>query len=138
MIRCEAIETFTLGRFDELTDIERAGVDEKGKLNAGDKFTCPKDLADYLLGENRFNKAFVKVIEIIPEKKEPKTENVEVKIEFDTEKAINKVREIENNGGTIEEAKQEVSKIINDTTKIKEVIKPKTTKKKISKKRIEY
>ena len=73
MIRCEALETFTLGRFDELTDIERAGVDEKGKLNTGDKFTCPKELADYLLGGNRFNKAFVKVIEIIPEKiEEPK------------------------------------------------------------------
>ena len=67
MIRCEALETFTLGRFDELTDIERAGMDEKGKLNKRDKFTCPKDLADYLLGGNRFNKAFVKVIEIIPE-----------------------------------------------------------------------
>lgn len=67
MIKCEVIETFTLGRFNELKNIVRAGVDTKGLLNVGDVFECEKDLADYLLGDNKLNRPFVKIIEIIPD-----------------------------------------------------------------------
>ena len=67
MIKCEALESFTLGRFNEVKNIVRKGIDTPGQLNEGDVFECPKDLADYLLGGNRFNKAFVRVIEVIPE-----------------------------------------------------------------------
>jgi hypothetical protein len=49
-------------------------------------------------------------------KKDDKT--IEVKVSFDSEKAINKVKEIEQNGGTYEEAVEEVKKIINETTKV--------------------
>lgn len=68
MIKVEAIESFTLGRFDELKDIERFGEDTPGKINVKDKFVCTKELADYLLKDNAFKKPFVKVIEVIPEK----------------------------------------------------------------------
>ena len=68
MIKCEVLETFTLGRFNEVKNIVRKRIDTDGQLNEGDIFECSKDLADYLLGGNRFNKAFIKVIEVIPEK----------------------------------------------------------------------
>ena len=95
MIKLQALESFTLERFDELENIERAGRNEQGKLNKDDKFECKKDLADYLLGDNPLNRPVVKVIEIVPEIKEEKKEkNDETKIEYSNEKketkAINK------------------------------------------------
>ena len=75
MIRVEVIEDFTLGRFDELVDIERKNTDTYGRLYVGDVFSCTKEIADYLLGENALKRPFIKVIEVIPEKKiEPETE----------------------------------------------------------------
>ena len=38
MIKCEALEPFTLRRFDELANIVRKGVDTPGQLNIGDVF----------------------------------------------------------------------------------------------------
>ena len=72
MVKLEVIEAFTLGRFGELKNIVRKGIDTPGQLNPGDVFECEKDLADYLLGANAHSKAFVKIIEVIPE--EPKVE----------------------------------------------------------------
>ena len=66
MIKVEVIESFTLERFNELKNIERVGQDTKNKLNVGDKFECAKELADYLLGDNKLKRPFVRVIEIIP------------------------------------------------------------------------
>lgn len=66
MIKVEVIEDFTLQRYDELKNIERAMQDVKGKLFAKDRFECSKELADYLLGNNPLKKAVVKVIEIEP------------------------------------------------------------------------
>lgn len=76
MIKLQAIERFTLGRFDELKNIERAGIETHGMIYVGDKFECTRELADYLLGNNALGKPFVKVIEVIPEAKviEPKFE----------------------------------------------------------------
>ena len=70
MIKCEVIEPFTLERFNELTNIVRANIDTPGQLNVGDTFNCKKDMADYLLGGNRNNIPYVKIIEVIPDKKE--------------------------------------------------------------------
>lgn len=82
MIKVEAIDTFTLGRFNELINIERISKETPGKIFKGDKFECTKELSDYLLGKNAYRKAFVKVIEIIPAKtqnvEEPKKEDVKV------------------------------------------------------------
>lgn len=68
MIKVEVIEKFTLKDFDELKNIERRGVDEKGTLFVGDTFECNKDMVDYLTGKNPLNKAVVKVVEVVPEK----------------------------------------------------------------------
>lgn len=68
MIKVEVLEDFALGRYDELKNIQRKAREEKGKLFTGDIFECSEELADYLTKNNRLGRAFVKVIEIIPEK----------------------------------------------------------------------
>ena len=67
MIKCEVIERFTLGRFNELRNIVRKSMEKYGELFVGDTFECKKELADYLLGGNDKKKTVVKVIEIEPE-----------------------------------------------------------------------
>ena len=69
MIKVEALENFTLAKFDELKNIIRKNPNknEKGKLYEGDVFECSKELADYLLGANALGRAVVKVIEVEPE-----------------------------------------------------------------------
>ena len=98
MIKVEAIKPFTLGRFNEITNIVRKGADTPGLLNTGDTFECSKDLAEYLTGKNDRGMVVVKVIEVIPdevveEKAEEKVEE-SVKIERpkveDLKKAIKK------------------------------------------------
>ena len=68
MIKLQALENFTLERFNEIQDIERAGRDQKNWINKNDTFKCNKDLADYLLGDNPLKRPVVKVIEVVPEK----------------------------------------------------------------------
>lgn len=75
MIKVEVIEKFDLERFDELKNIERVKKDIKGSLFVGDKFECSQDLVEYLTGGNRLGRAFIKVIEVVPEKKEEKPKN---------------------------------------------------------------
>lgn len=89
MIKLEVTERFTLQRFDELKDIERIGTDSYGQLNVGDKFWCEKELADYLMGNNKLNKSFVKVIEIMPVET-PTPNAVEVKIPQEVIKSLGK------------------------------------------------
>ena len=73
MIKCEVIEQFTLGRFDEIKDtIKRKNADTYGKLNVGDIFECSKDLAEYLTGKNNKQKVVVRIIEVLPVKKTSK------------------------------------------------------------------
>ena len=75
MIRCEALDEFSLSRFRELKNIERAKADknETGWLYKGDKFECKQDLADYLNGANDYKKSFVRILEVIPIQEERKT-----------------------------------------------------------------
>ena len=64
-IRVEVIESFTFSRFDEIADtIIRKGRDEYGALNKGDTFWCNKDILEYLMGNNKMKRAFVRIIEI--------------------------------------------------------------------------
>lgn len=74
MIKLQALEDFTLGRFNEVKNIIRKDKDEKGKMFYGDTFICEKDLAEYLTNTgkepNPVNRAVAKVIEVIPEIKE--------------------------------------------------------------------
>ena len=62
------IKPFTLGRFNEITNIVRKGVDIPGQLNIGDIFECSQELAEYLTGKNDRGMIVVKVIEVIPYK----------------------------------------------------------------------
>ena len=73
MIRCEAIENFSLKEFEKLKIIERKGPDKKGQLTKGDIFECDEEMAKYLTGNNRLNKTVVEIIEV---KQEPKIEKV--------------------------------------------------------------
>ena len=81
MVKVEVIGEFTLEKFNELKNIERVNKDTFGRLYVKDKFECTKEMADYLLGNNKLNKAFVKVIEVIPEKKEEPAIDPDVVIE---------------------------------------------------------
>lgn len=80
MVKLEVTDEngFTLGKFNELRNIERKDPDKKeeGWLYYGDTFECDEDMQKYLLGDNKYKKAFVRVIEVIPEepKVEPKVE----------------------------------------------------------------
>ena len=76
MIKLQAIQDFTLERFDELKNIQRVGKDIKGKLYENDKFECEEDLARYLLGENPIKKVVVKIIEVEPKKEIAKNEKI--------------------------------------------------------------
>lgn len=67
MVRCEVIEGFTLGKFDELQDIKRKSKDKKGELFVGDTFLCTTEMAEYLTKNNFKERAFVKIIEVIPD-----------------------------------------------------------------------
>lgn len=78
MIKVEAIQDFTLGRFNEIKNVERVRKDEPGKLFTGDKFVCQKELCDYLMGQNPLGRVVVKIIEIIPEVVEKKEEHKEI------------------------------------------------------------
>ena len=83
MIRLQALENFTLGKFDELENIIRKNPNnnENGKLYEKDIFECKQELADYLLGANSLGRAVVKIIEIIPEEKVEYLSEPEVPIE---------------------------------------------------------
>lgn len=78
MVKLEAVEDFTLGKFNELRELTRKNPakNEKGFVYEGDTFECDEQMRDYLLGDNKYKRAFVRVIEVIPEepKVEPKVE----------------------------------------------------------------
>ena len=80
MIKVEAIKDFTLARFNEIKDtLVRNKVAVEGKIFKGDTFECTQELAEYLSGKNAIGQTVIKVIEVIPEKKE------EIKPEITTE-----------------------------------------------------
>lgn len=76
MIKCEATDTFTLLKFKELKNLTRIDKDneKEGKIYKGDIFECNKDIAYYLLGNNDYKREFIRVLEIIPDKKAKRKE----------------------------------------------------------------
>lgn len=81
MIKVKVIQDFHLGKFNELKNIIRANYNKRelGKLYINDTFECTEEMAEYLMGKNATKRAFVKVVEILPEEKEKKIENIEKK-----------------------------------------------------------
>ena len=69
MIKVEAIQQFTLSKFNEISNLKRNKVDKKGEIFVGDTFECSKEMVEYLTGKNENGYVVVKVIEIEPEKK---------------------------------------------------------------------
>ena len=78
MVKCEVIEGFTLSKFDELENLQRANSDrnKEGELFVGDTFICTEDMANYLVKDNAKQKAFVRIIEVIPEKEEVEADSI--------------------------------------------------------------
>lgn len=75
MIKVEVIEDFRYKDFDKIEGLERGtSKNAKDYLYISDTFVCTKEMSDYLLGDNPINRAVVKVVEVIPEKKEVKVE----------------------------------------------------------------
>ena len=69
VIKVQVIKPFTLGRFNEITNIIRKNIENDGMLFEGDIFECSQDLAEYLTGKNEKGDVVVKIIEVIPKKK---------------------------------------------------------------------
>ena len=69
VIRCEAIDNFTLERYDELRNIINKSQSKKGHIQKGDIFECDLELAEYLLGKNDKGKTVIRIIEYKPESK---------------------------------------------------------------------
>ena len=88
MVKVKVIENFYLGRFHEIQNLVRnSGGNEPGFLYVNDIFECTEDLAEYLTKTNSKQRAFVEVIEVIPEKQEEKI--VEEKPKRRTRKKVN-------------------------------------------------
>ena len=90
MIKVKALQEFTYGDFKNIKNLERHDINknENGRLYEKDTFECTKEMADYLLGGNRLNRAFIKVIEVIPEKPTIKLDDDDIKV---IAKEVNKV-----------------------------------------------
>lgn len=76
MVKVQVIEDFSLfSKFNELKNLKRNNYsrNKEGYLYINDTFECTEDIAEYLINTNAKGKAFVKIIEVIPEEK-PKTE----------------------------------------------------------------
>jgi hypothetical protein len=73
MIKVKVIEDFYFGRYAELKNIVR--LHDRGMENyfcKGDTFECEQDIADYLTNGNEKGRAFIEIVEIIPEKSQEK------------------------------------------------------------------
>ena len=70
-VRVKVKETFSLEKFNELEELVRANPQnaKDGELYVGDIFLCSKEMADYLLGKNKYQRAFIEenILEVIPE-----------------------------------------------------------------------
>ena len=70
MIRCEAIEEFTLEKFYELKNIKRKDRNEDGRIFVEDRFECDEEMYKYLTGKNKDGAVVVKIIEYDPIKEQ--------------------------------------------------------------------
>ena len=89
MIKVEVTEEFKLAEFYKVKPtLERAAKEKDGWLFKGDTFECDPEMLAYLQGGNKYQKTFVKVIEVVPE--ENVVESVEFKEEAEPELKVTK------------------------------------------------
>ena len=72
MVKCKSLKEFSLRRFNEIQNLIRADENKNsnGWIYVNDTFECELELAEYLTGKNEKKIVAVKIIEVIPEKKE--------------------------------------------------------------------
>lgn len=71
MFKLQATEDFSLGRFNEIKEIERhSNKNENGMVYSNDIIKCEKDLAMYLCGENPLHRTVVNLLELEPSKED--------------------------------------------------------------------
>lgn len=70
MVKAKVIEDFTLRKFNELRNIERANANKnaEGYLYKDDTFECDEEMAKYLTKTNAEGRPFIQIIEIKLEK----------------------------------------------------------------------
>jgi len=91
MVKVKVTENFYLGKFNEIRNLVRAGGKKaNGYLGIGDIFECTEEMAEYLLGKNDLKRAFIEVIEVIPEKKKEEVKKEPVKKKTTTTKKTTK------------------------------------------------
>lgn len=95
MVKCEVTKNFTLEKFDELENLKRKSINERGSLFVGDTFCCNQEMADYLTGNNAKKSVVVKILEVVPESttevlKEEVTEPTNLETKKTTKKRTSK------------------------------------------------
>jgi len=121
MIKVEVLEEFSLGKFNELKNVERCSTKEQyGKLFKGDKFECSKEMYEYLNGKNPLNKVVVKLIGVEPKDEidEDVVGAVAVAIKEQAQEDDKKVEEVVDE--LVEEFKEEKPKKRTTKKKVKE------------------
>lgn len=86
MVKVKALQEFTYGKFDKITNLQRYDINnnQHGRLYEKDTFECTEDMAKYLTGGCGYT--LVKIIEVIPDK-EVEESKVETSVEEETPKA---------------------------------------------------
>lgn len=93
MVKVKVTENFHLGKFDELKNLVRASSKNTPNfLYVGDVFECTEEMAEYLIKTNSAQRAFVEIIEVIPEKQEEVKQEEIKQEEIKQEKPIRKRR----------------------------------------------
>lgn len=94
MVKVKALQEFTYGKFDKITNLVRNDVNKNqhGKLYEKDIFECTEDMAKYLTGGCGYT--LVKIIEVIPDKivEEPKVETTSEEVKEEKPKKAKRTK----------------------------------------------
>ena len=94
MVKVKALQEFTYGKFDKITNLVRNDVNKNqhGRLYEKDIFECTEDMAKYLTGGCGYT--LVKIIEVIPDKivEEPKVETTSEEVKEEKPKKTKRTK----------------------------------------------
>lgn len=94
MVKVKALQEFTYGKFDKITNLVRNDVNKNqhGRLYEKDTFECTEDMAKYLTGGCGYT--LVKIIEVIPDKivEEPKVETTSEEVKEEKPKKAKRTK----------------------------------------------
>ena len=72
MIKCQAIENFTLNDYNKLCNVKKVIKKNDNEFSVGDTFECDEQMAKYLNGNNPKGSNVIKIIEITIDNKRVK------------------------------------------------------------------